>query len=284
MSSPQALLRVWNLRAKKPLGQHFLADPSTAEMIVRRAGIGSQDLVLEIGAGLGALTLPLARAAQKVFAVEKDTQLVGLLNSELTVGGISNVTIINSDILKLDLQTLDRPSDRRFTVMGNLPYNVSSQVMVQLIRNRAIVSKAVFMLQKELAERVCANPGKKDYGRLTAMLRYCADIRPMAEVKAGLFFPKPKVDSAVIEIRFHNRRDCSPEAEAHLFAVIKAAFSQRRKTLKNALAGSEMQVPPKQAVTALLQAGIDPRRRAETLAVEEFVRLSEYLQSGETIP
>lgn len=281
MTSPRTLLKVWNLHAKKHLGQHFLSDTSTAEMILRRSGISRGDIVLEIGAGLGALTIPLARIADKIYAVEVDHQLVNLLKNELSANRLSNVVLIEKNILNINIYEISICVNRKLVVIGNLPYNISSQILVQLIRHRGAVNRAVLMLQKELARRIMAMPGCKDYGRLTVMLRYCADIKRIAEVKAPLFYPKPEVDSEVIEIRFRDTPQYPVTDEVFFFGVVKSAFSKRRKTLKNALAGSELQMEAKRAAEILEKAHIDPSRRAETLTVEEFVRLSNRL--GEMI-
>jgi 16S rRNA (adenine1518-N6/adenine1519-N6)-dimethyltransferase len=273
MTSPKTLLRAWNIKAKKQLGQHFLVDPSTAEMIVKRAKISSKDIVLEIGAGLGALTIPVARAAAKVYAVEKDRQLCDLLKTELLASNVANVSIIPENILQLDYASIAERYSRALVVLGNLPYNISSQVLVQLIRCRNLVSRAILMFQKELAHRIIAHPGNKEYGRLTVMLRYCADIKPVATINASAFFPAPKVASEIIEIKFKAKPDYPQHDESLLFKVIKAAFGNRRKTLKNALAASELRIDPKSAWQALDMAGIDPSRRAETLSVSEFISL-----------
>ena len=273
MTSPKTLLKAWNIKAKKQFGQHFLADPATAEMIVKRANISSYDTVLEIGAGLGALTIPVARAAAKVHAVEKDRQLCDLLKTELLVNNVANVCIIPENILLLDYASIAEPSSRALVVIGNLPYNISSQVLIQLIRSRNLVSRAILMFQKELAHRIIAHPGTKEYGRLTVMLRYCADIKPVATINASAFFPVPKVASEILEIKFKAKLDYPQHDEPLLFRVIKAAFGNRRKTLKNALAASELRIDPKSAWQALDMAGIDPNRRAETLSVSEFVSL-----------
>jgi 16S rRNA (adenine1518-N6/adenine1519-N6)-dimethyltransferase len=273
MTSPKILLNAWNIKAKKQLGQHFLADASTAEMIVRRAKISSDDIVLEIGAGLGALTIPVARAAAKVHAVEKDRQLCDLLKTELLVNKVANVVIIHENILRLDLMSLTGATQRPLVVMGNLPYNISSQVLVQLIRSRDLVSRAILMFQKELANRIMARPGTKEYGRLTVMLRYCADIKPLATINASAFFPAPKVSSEILEIRFKDILNYPQHDESMLFKVIKAAFGNRRKTLKNALVSSELRIDPHFARKALEMAGIDYNRRAETLSVSEFISL-----------
>ena len=274
MTSPRTLLSAWTLSPKKQFGQNFLSDPKMAEMIVSRSGISKEDIVLEIGAGLGALTVPLALAAEKVYAVEKDINLLPLLRSELLAKNIDNVSIINENILETDIESTAAKHGRKIVVIGNLPYNISSQVLVKLIIQRSCVSRAILMFQKELSERICAKPGCKDYGRISVMLRYCADIGKIADVKASLFFPKPKIDSQIIEIRFKESPDFPADDEKFFFSVIKAAFGKRRKTLKNSLSGSELEIDAQTAVSALNSAGIDPARRAETLTVEEFVKLS----------
>lgn len=159
MTSPRTLLSAWTLSPKKQFGQNFLSDPKTAEMIVSRSGISKEDIVLEIGAGLGALTVPLALAAGKVYAVEKDINLLPLLRSELLAKNIDNVSIMNENILETDIGGTAAKHGRKIVVVGNLPYNISSQVLVKLINQRSCLSRAVLMFQKELSERICAKPG-----------------------------------------------------------------------------------------------------------------------------
>ncbi len=278
MTSPRILLNAWNIRAKKQLGQNFLSDRSTAAMIVTRAGISADDVVLEIGAGLGAITIPVARIARAVYAVEIDPQLINLLKTELLTNNITNVSLVEKSILHLDIEELTGKLGHKIVVMGNLPYNISSQILVKLINSRTSVNRAVLMFQKEFAQRITAQPGGKDYGRLTVMLNYCADLNRLATIDAALFFPKPKVDSEVLEIKFKSPLKDRAHDEESLFRVIKAAFGRRRKTLKNALAGSELRITGDTALGALEVAGIDPVRRAETLEVSEFVALSNCLE------
>jgi 16S rRNA (adenine1518-N6/adenine1519-N6)-dimethyltransferase len=277
MTSPRKLLTAWNLRARKEFGQNFLNDPAFAEMLVARADLSPEDVVLEIGSGLGALTIPIAKVAHKVYAVEKDIDLIGLLKTELLVAGLTNVVVFDQDILKIDWTGMIAAAGQTLLVMGNLPYNISSQVLVQLIRNRHGIGRAILMFQKELAERICAPPGIKAYGRLSVMLAYCAEITPLVTIPARLFFPRPKVDSTFLEIRFNQRPENPAKDEALLFRVIKKAFGKRRKTLKNALMGNELQLDASTAPYFLKEAGIDPVRRAETLSVNEFVCLSNCL-------
>lgn len=274
MTSPRRLLNYWQLHPKRQLGQNFLIDPSTADMIVSRSKINPKDVVLEIGAGLGALTIPLSRTARKVYAVEIDQALTSLLKAELDSHGIENVAIMDHNILRTDIQKIMETAGRKLIVFGNLPYNISSQVLVHLIKSRSALKRAILMFQKELARRISAGPGKKDYGRISAMLQSCADIKSIAEVKASQFFPRPKIDSEVLEIIFNNWMDQFVKEEDLFFNVIKAAFSKRRKTLKNALGTSVYFQDAKDADQVLNNIGIDPIRRAETLTVEEFAKLS----------
>ncbi|MBW2575517.1 MAG: ribosomal RNA small subunit methyltransferase A [Deltaproteobacteria bacterium] len=279
MTSPKTLLVFHNIRPKKQLGQHFLTDQTTGEMIVNRSGILPEDIVLEIGAGLGALTIPVARKASKVFAVDKDRKIIDILKTEILASNLTNVVIMEKNILKIDIESLSENISQKMVVMGNLPYNISSQILVQLIESRKVLSKAVVMLQKELAQRITAQPGCKDYGRLTVMLRYCSDIKKIADVKASLFFPRPKVDSEVLELKFKKTLEYPTNDEVFFFRVIKAAFGNRRKMLKNALGASALNIDANTAKDVLERSDIDPARRAETLTIEEFVKLSNNLES-----
>ncbi len=274
MTSPRVLLTAWNIQAKKQLGQNFLNDPKVARAIVHSAGIAGDDVVLEIGSGLGAMTLPAAAAARRVIAVDKDGRIIALLKTELLAAGIDNVEIREADILRVDIGAIAREAGRPLVVLGNLPYNISSQVIVQLIHARSRIDRAVLMLQKEMAQRICAGPGSKEYGRLSVMLGYCAHTQVVMQVRAPMFFPAPKVDSSVISMRFASPPPFAADDEGLLFRVVKAAFGKRRKTLRNALSQSDLNLKPPTCAHLLDKARIDPMRRAESLSVEAFVRLS----------
>ena len=260
--------------ARKELGQNFLKDPSLARQIVELARLDKQDLVLEIGPGLGAMTMFAAFQAHKVIAVEKDARIIPLLKAELLVHDIDNVAIEHQNILSVDLSELAAGEDRPLVVIGNLPYNISSQVLIHLMQARSRVSRAVLMFQKELADRLCAEPGNRTYGRITVMLQYCAEIKVLRHVRADMFFPKPKVDSVVLSIEF--KTGLWPEAkdEALFGRVVQAAFGQRRKTLRNSLRAGFPDLDGVKVQHVLEDAGIDPKRRAETLSVGEFVGLT----------
>jgi 16S rRNA (adenine1518-N6/adenine1519-N6)-dimethyltransferase len=243
-------------------------------MIVARAGVGAEERILEIGAGLGALTVPLARVARSVIAVERDPHLIPLLREELARCSLPHVRIIEGDALDLDLPELARGEGGPLSVFGNLPYNISSQIVIRLIDARRHVHRAVLMFQRELARRLTASPGGREYGRITALLGCCAAVRRLAQVSASHFFPVPKVDAEVLEISFDRPPEAyPPHDEARLFRLIAAAFGRRRKTIKNALSGAPLGLAPEAAAEALAAAGIDPVRRAETLSPSDFVRL-----------
>jgi len=274
MRSPRELLGTKGIRPRKSMGQHFLADPNVAASILRQARFGPDDVVLEIGAGLGALTLPLAQQVKHVLAVEPDRKIAALLGSEILAAGASNVTIIERDILRLDIEALAGRSDASLKVVGNLPYHISSQVLIRLIHFREVIDAAFLMFQKEVAERLTAKPGSKTYGRLSVLIQYCAKIKPLVSAAASAFFPRPKVDSQVVGIEFHHPVSFQATDERLLFQIVKAAFGKRRKTLKNALLGGNLGFADERISAALELAGIDPQRRAETLSVKEFVTLS----------
>jgi 16S rRNA (adenine1518-N6/adenine1519-N6)-dimethyltransferase len=207
--------------------------------------------------------------------VEKDLRITGLLKTALLAKGVSNVVVIEKDILKIDIGEFAKtPGGRKIVVLGNLPYNISSPVLIMLIGFRRFISRCVLMFQKELAQRIVSSPGSRDYGRLSVVTQYCADVKAIFEVPSSAFYPKVKVDSTVLEIVFNEKNPLTGANEEKLFKVVKAAFGKRRKNLKNALSGSELKIPADKARSALLQAGIDPIRRAETLSVDEFIRLS----------
>jgi len=279
MKSPNFLAKTFNIRFKKQLGQNFLTDPSTADMIVSRARITEEDTILEIGPGFGALTIPAAKIAKKLVAVEKDHNVIPVLKSELAENELDNVTILHKSILSVDILALAQQTGSKFVVLGNLPYNISSQILVRLLSSRTVVDRAILMFQKELAQRIVSPPSCKDYGRLSVMLQYMADIKSVAQIKAHLFSPKPKIDSEVIEIKFKKEIQNPAIDESFLFQVIKAGFGKRRKNLKNALSGSELQMDTETILAALEQSDIAPNRRAESLTVQEFVLLSNCLHS-----
>jgi len=272
MTHPGELLRQANLYAGKEMGQNFLSNPATAQMIVDRTDITADTAVLEVGPGLGALTIPLAGKARQVTAVEKDRRMIPLLESELSLAGRENVSIINGNILKTDIRQI--AGGEKLTVMGNLPYNISSQILFKLVKTREVIDTAYLMFQKELAQRLLASPGGRDYSRLSAVVQYAARISHVADIRPASFFPRPEVYSTVLKFSFLHDQGLDDAMEDLLFMVIKAAFSKRRKTLRNAMAGGELGLEKSQTEAALIRAGVDPVRRAETLVLEEFLSIT----------
>ncbi len=279
MTAPQTLLKAWNLKAHKALGQNFLKDPNICRQIVSLARIDASETVLEIGAGLGAMTIELADKARQVIAVEKDRQLVPLLRAELLARRVQNVQLLQQDIMSLKWDPLARPLDRPLVVMGNLPYNISSQIIVMLIRERQWVDRAILMFQKELADRLVAGPGSKTYGRLSVMLQYYADLNQLRTIPAKMFYPRPKVDSSLLGIEFKTQIDPLAIDETLLATVVQAAFGQRRKTMRNAMSAGLLPLDGPEAEAVLNASRIDPCRRAETLSVDEFVVLTNQVQA-----
>lgn len=278
LASPSRLLAAKNLFPKKFMGQNFLVDPSTAEMIVRRAGVSGADAAIEIGAGLGALSIPLARCVNTLYAVEKDRDLIPILSDLLAEQEIGNTKLINRNIFDIDLPKIAEAEESKLILFGNLPYNVSSQVVIWAVDRRRWINRAIFMFQKEMAQRIAAPPGSADYGRLSVMVQRCSRVKRIARVDARQFYPRPKVDSEVIEIRFEDGI-APPAADEALFAaVVKAAFGQRRKTLKNALGSGRIGLDGRTAACLWGQISVHPGRRAETLTVSEFVELANALK------
>jgi 16S rRNA (adenine1518-N6/adenine1519-N6)-dimethyltransferase len=279
MTSPSRLLKAWKIYPRKSMGQHFLKDPGVAGMIVTGGRFGTEDVVVEIGAGLGALTIPLAAVTRHVLATEPDKKIAALLKHELLAARVPNVTVVEKDFLQCDLEVLAGTfPEAPLQVIGNLPYHISSQILLRLISFRTIVAGALLMFQKEVADRLLAEAGTKAYGRLSVLTQYCADIENVTSVKASSFYPMPKVDSTVVKITFFNAPPFPATDESFLFEVVRAAFGKRRKTLRNALTKSSLKLSEVQIVTALEAAAIYPARRAETLTVKEFVSLAEALR------
>jgi 16S rRNA (adenine1518-N6/adenine1519-N6)-dimethyltransferase len=265
---------VQGIRPKKRLGQHFLKDQGIIHHIIDRAGFCDTDLVLEIGPGLGALTLPLAGSVRQIIAVEKDKDLIEVLEDKISKAGISNVTIINEDILRFDMSQIPVVPGEKIRAIGNLPYNISSPFLDMLITNRSLISDAVLMLQFEFARRLMASPGGKDYGAMTVLTQYHAAVTPVVEVSKDSFYPKPKVGSMVLTIDVENPHPRKTEDSDKFKRIVRGAFAHRRKTLLNSLNGALSSLE-KTEISALLEAcGIDPGRRAETLDIDEFLRIT----------
>ena len=253
-------------RPKKSFGQHFLHERRYIERIVSAIAPRADDRVVEIGPGEGALTLPLLAAAGRLTAIELDTDLIPGLQARASAVG--TLEIVHADVLKVDFTALaQRLGVPRVRLAGNLPYYISSPILFHCVDHADAIEDMHFMLQKEVVDRMAAEPGSKVYGRLSVMLQLACRVEPLFTVPPGAFRPPPKVDSAVVRLvplAEHERHDADPQ---RVHAIVKAAFAQRRKTLANGLKtllGSE----------AIAGAGIDPKARAETLAPDDFVRLA----------
>lgn len=273
MTSPRTILSDHDISPKKSLGQNFLCDPQAAEMIVRKCGLAKEDVVVEIGPGTGALTIPAARQAARVYAIETDGRLIGLLKDAVRDAGLDNVTVLHQDILKTDIREICREACRKLVVMGNLHYYISSQILMDLVEKREAVDRAVLMFQQELARRIAAPPGGREYGRISVALRYCAELSTVARLKPNLFFPRPGVDSEVVRVVFRPWPASGDCDETLFFDMIKAAFATRRKTIKNALSAGMPRLSAAAWEELLGRAGVSPSARAETLDVPDFLSI-----------
>ena len=258
------LLRENGIRPTKSLGQNFVVDPNTIRKVVDAAGLDPADAVVEIGAGCGSLTLGLVAAASRVVAVEVDPRLVGLLR--VVTSGVTNVEIVQADALRLDLNALGVSK-----LVGNLPYNVAATLVVHILDSCTSIRQLTVMTQREVGERLAAEPGTKVYGRTSVIVGFHAAARLVGRVSRRAFFPEPNVDSVIVRVE---RRPRLPEVDPRLFRrVVRAAFSQRRKMLRGTLApvlGGD--------VDEILEgAGVDPDARPEALGWEEFVAITAQL-------
>jgi len=269
----------YGFRPKKKLGQHFLKDKGIIREIIHRARFEQSDEALEIGAGLGALTLPLAGSVHLILAVEKDPRLTDMLRKRLSHEGIHNVILMNEDILRVDFNRLLHMTAKKIKVVGNLPYNISSPLLEKLVENRNLVSRAILMFQFELARRLIASPGNKEYGAMTVLIQYHARLSPLLQVPKEAFYPRPKVDSMVLELDFERPHPRNAEDEAKFKMVVKAAFAHKRKTLLNSLKGALFSLSKEEILAMLEKCSIDPRRRAETLDIDDFLCLTSALVS-----
>ena len=268
VKSTREILRHFNLRASHRLGQNFLISEEVVDDIVSAADIVEDENILEIGPGIGTLTQGLLEAGANVTAIELDKKLPQVLNE--TLKGYDNFTLISGDILKVDLYEI--MGDAPYKVVANLPYYITTPILLTLLEKKLPITQIVTMIQKEVAERITANPGGKDYGAITLAFKYYTDTKIIREVSPKNFYPAPEVTSAVIASDVLAEPYVKVKDEELFFKVIRAAFGKRRKTLSNALKS----VFDKDAVaSALDNATIDGGRRGETLSIEEFARLAD---------
>ncbi|WP_020394150.1 16S rRNA (adenine(1518)-N(6)/adenine(1519)-N(6))-dimethyltransferase RsmA [Thiolinea disciformis] len=252
-------------RTKKRFGQHFLHDRGVITRMLDSLALQKTDRVVEIGPGSGALTLPLLQILPELHVVEIDRDVIAWWRSQTTLAG--RLHIHAYDALKLDLSTLQDETHQALRIVGNLPYNISTPILFHLLSQAETIRDMLFMLQKEVVDRIIAEPDTKDYGRLSVMIQYYCDTNHVMDVGPGAFNPPPKVDSAVVYLRPWQKLPHAADHPEHFAQLVAKAFSQRRKTLRNTLKGMIQE-------TQFKQLGIDPSRRAETLSVADFVNLA----------
>ena len=277
LSNPQKTIEVlqkYNFTFQKKFGQNFLIDPHVLDKIIAAAEITKDDFVLEIGPGIGTLTQYLAEAAREVVAVEIDSSLIPIL--EDTLSSYDNVSVINEDVLKVDLKKLaeERNGGKPIKVVANLPYYITTPIIMGLFESHVPLKSLTVMVQKEVALRMQAGPGTKDYGALSLAVQYYADPYLAANVPPNCFMPRPTVGSAVIRLTRFEETPVKVTDEALLFRLIRASFNQRRKTLQNGLVNSpELHFSKEQVAAAIETLGVSPSVRGEALTLEQFAAL-----------
>ena len=277
LSNPQKTIEVlqkYNFTFQKKFGQNFLIDPHVLDKIIAAAEITKDDFVLEIGPGIGTLTQYLAEAAREVVAVEIDSSLIPIL--EDTMSSYDNVSVINEDVLKVDLKKLaeERNGGKPIKVVANLPYYITTPIIMCLFESHVPLKSLTVMVQKEVALRMQAGPGTKDYGALSLAVQYYADPYLAANVPPNCFMPRPNVGSAVIRLTRFEETPVKVTDEALLFRLIRASFNQRRKTLQNGLVNSpELHFSKEQVAAAIETLGVSPSVRGEALTLEQFAAL-----------
>lgn len=281
LGNPQetiAVLNKYQFTFQKKFGQNFLIDTHVLEKIISAAGITEEDFVLEIGPGIGTMTQYLASAAREVCAVEIDKSLIPIL--EDTLKDYDNVTVINQDILKVDIAELAREKNqgKPIKVVANLPYYITTPIIMGLFESHVPVESITVMVQKEVADRMQVGPGTKNYGALSLAVQYYAEPYIVANVPPNCFMPRPKVGSAVIRLTRHKEPPVRVKDEKLLFGIIRASFNQRRKTLANGLKNYEgLPFTKEEIEEAISQCGFSPSVRGEALSLKEFAMLADVL-------
>lgn len=272
------IIQKYNFNFQKKFGQNFLIDTHVLEKIIAAAGVSKDDFVLEIGPGIGTMTQYLAEAAREVCAVEIDRNLIPIL--EETLAAYDNVTILNEDILKVDIAALaqEKNQGRPIKVVANLPYYITTPIIMGLFESHVPIDNITIMVQKEVAERMQSGPGSKDYGALSLAVQFYAEPYIVANVPPNCFMPRPKVGSAVIRLTRHSQVPVEVTDEQLMFKLIRASFNQRRKTLQNGLNNSpELSFSKERIAAAIEEAGFSPTIRGEALTLEEFAALANIL-------
>lgn len=282
-SKVKELIRRYNFKIKKGLGQNFLISEAVVEKILEGADLTPEDIVVEIGPGLGTMTLGLAERTRGVLAVELDTALLPILNENLK--DFPNVKIVNGDVLKLNLDEevtkhFSFEAALKYKVVANLPYYITTPIVMHLLEHKKGIESMVFMVQREVAERMVANPGGKDYGALSVAVQYYTLPSLITHVPPSAFFPAPEVASTVVKLKVREQPPVQVENEKLFFQVVKGAFAQRRKTLLNALNNRFSHLSKEELAQIFHFCDIDPSRRGETLSIEEFAKLANALDKN----
>ena len=277
----QYILHKYKIQANKSLGQNFLIDNSVIEEIINNSNIGKEDLVIEIGPGLGVLTNRLLQEAKYVISVELDPRMVDILQDRFS-SNIDNgqLEIINDDILKVDLQRIieeKKPSIKHVKIVANLPYYISTPIIIKLLENRLSIDEIIVMVQKEVAERLIARTGSIEAGTITYLVEYYAQAESVVKVPKESFIPSPKVESEVIKLKVRKQPKIAVEDEKLLFNIIQKSFMQRRKTLSNALVNSHIMADKTSVEEMLNTLGLDKNVRGESLTLEQFGAISDYI-------
>lgn len=273
-----AVLQKYNFTFQKKYGQNFLIDSHVLEKIMDAAEIGKDDCVVEIGPGIGTMTQYLAERAGEVVAVEIDKNLIPILKE--TLADYKNVSIINEDILKVDLNRIveEKNGGRPVKIVANLPYYITTPIIMGLFENHVPVKSITVMVQKEVADRMQVGPGTKDYGALSLAVQYYAKPEIVAIVPPNCFIPRPNVASAVIRLTCHEKKPVEVKDEKGMFALIRASFNQRRKTLANSLSNAQnLSLTREQVTEALESMQLSPTIRGEALTLEQFAALADIL-------
>lgn len=274
-TNTMAVINKYGFAFQKKFGQNFLIDSNVVEKIVREAGVTKDDFVLEIGPGIGTMTQILCENAREVAAVEIDTNLIPIL--EDTLSEYDNVTVINDDILKVDINLLaqEKNGGRPIKVVANLPYYITTPIIMGLFESNVPIDSITIMVQKEVADRMQVGPGTKDYGALSLAVQYYARPEVVIVVPAGCFMPRPNVDSAVIRLTRHEKCPVDVIDEKLMFKIIRASFNQRRKTLANGLNNSSEISLPKEVITeSITELCKNPSIRGEALTLQQFAELA----------
>ena len=271
------ILDKYGFSFQKKFGQNFLIDENVVKKIVREAGVTKDDFVLEIGPGIGTMTQILCENAREVVAVEIDTKLIPILRDD-TLAAYDNVTVINEDILKLDIVKLaeERNGGRPIKVVANLPYYITTPIIMGLFESHVPLDSITIMVQKEVADRMQVGPGTKDYGALSLAVQYYANPKIVLSVAASCFMPRPNVDSAVIKLERYEEPPVKVMDEHLMFGIIRASFNQRRKTMTNSVCNcAALGISKEMLLGALQKCGLSPTVRGEALTLAQFAKLSD---------